>query len=76
MLAEYLDQLKKVGLFFESDTASQTDITKKRVVKCLQQIGQRDLANTLSTRQGESCVCTTIRWPHPQNHSVYFNATC
>ena len=54
VLVEYLNRLGKVGLYLETTVASQTVITKKTVVKGLQQIGQHDLANILSTRQGEN----------------------
>ena len=63
MLVEYLDQLKEAGLCFETVVVEQptTDqpatnqpvITKKRVMECLQQIGQHDLAEILSKKQGE-----------------------
>ena len=56
MLVEYLDELKEVGLTFETPVASQTTITKKKVVQCLQQIGQPQLAEILSARQGECGV--------------------
>ena len=58
MLVEYLDELKDAGLCFETVVADQptTDqpvITKKRVMECLQQIGQHELAEILSKKQGE-----------------------
>ena len=54
VLVEYLDRLKEVGLNFESAIASQTTVTKKKVVKCLRQIRQRHLADILNGSQGES----------------------
>ena len=54
MLVEYLDKLKQVGIDFETAVASQTTITKKRVVESLQQIHQHNLADILNGRQGES----------------------
>ena len=61
MLVEYLDELKHVtGLYFETAIAAQPEpttdqpvITKKRVMECLQQIGQHELAEILSKKQGE-----------------------
>ena len=65
VLVEYLHELKDVGLSFETDIAatdqpgvdkSSTDqsvITKKRVVECLQLIGQQELAGILSKRHGK-----------------------
>ena len=54
MLVEYLDKLKQVGIDFETAVASQTTITKKRVVESLQQIRRHNLADILNGRQGES----------------------
>ena len=57
---EYVDQLKDVNLCFEAaiaDHAPATDqpvITKKRVVECLQQSGQQELADILIKSQGKS----------------------
>ena len=56
---EYVNQLKDVGLHIEAAIVDQpaTDqpvVTKKRVVECLQQIGQQDLAEILITKQGKS----------------------
>ena len=55
VLVEYLDKLQHVGLYFETDqpATGQPVITKKRVVECLQQIGQHDLAGILIKRQGK-----------------------
>ena len=68
VLVEYLDELKDAGLCFETVVADQpttdqpatdqpaTDqpvITKKRVMECLQQISQHELAEILSKKQGE-----------------------
>ena len=58
ILIEYLDRMKQVGLYFETSVADklaidQPAITKKRVVECLQQIEQHDLAEILSKKQGE-----------------------
>ena len=53
MLVEHLDKLKEGGLYFETTAASQTAITNKNVIQCLQQIGQHGLAKILSGRQGE-----------------------
>ena len=63
VLVEYLDELKDAGLCFETvvDYQPTTDqpatdqpiITKKRVMECLQQIGQHELAEILNKKQGE-----------------------
>ena len=72
MLVEYLHKLKDIGLSFEIDIAatdqpgvdkSSTDqpvITKKRVVECLQQIGQQELAGILSKRHGK--MSNEFKW--------------
>ena len=57
MLVEYVDKLNNVGLYFEAAIAGQpaTDqpvVTKKRVVECLQQIGQQQFAEILIKNQG------------------------
>ena len=57
VLVEYIDKLNNVGLYFETAVADQsaTDqpvVTKKRVVECLQQIGQREFAGILMKTQG------------------------
>jgi hypothetical protein len=59
---EYIDKLNHIGLYFETAIADQpaTDqpaaelpvVTMKRVVECLQQIGQRELAGILIKSQG------------------------
>ena len=56
VLVEYLDRLREVGLNFETAVVSQTTITKRNVVQCLQRIHQPHLADILSARQGESGV--------------------
>ena len=53
-----MDKLNNIGLYFEAAIADQppTDqpvVTKKRVVECLQQIGQQELAEILITSQGK-----------------------
>ena len=63
VLVEYLDKLKEVGLNFETAVASQTIITKKKVVESLQQIHQHHLADILSARQGESGVIAKFTLP-------------
>ena len=55
---EYVDKLNNIGLYFEAAIADQpaTDqpvVTKKRVVECLQQIGQQELAEILIANQGK-----------------------
>ena len=55
---EYVDQLKEIGLCFEAAIAGQPAtkqpvVTKKRVVECLQQIGQQELADILIKNQGK-----------------------
>ena len=62
MLVEYLDKLKEVGIDFETAVTSQTTITKRKVVQCLQWIGQHHLADILSARQGEPGVVSVL---HP-----------
>ena len=57
MLVEYVDKLNNVGLYFEAAIADQPAtkqpvVTKKRVVECLQQIGQQELAGILIKNQG------------------------
>ena len=61
MLVEYLDKLKGVGLNIESAAVtSKTAITKRKVVQCLQQIHQPQLAGILRAKHGESgVVCST-----------------
>jgi cobalamin biosynthesis protein CobD/CbiB len=49
---EYIDKLNKIGLYFETaiadqPAAEQPVVTMKRVVECLKQIGQRELAGIL-----------------------------
>ena len=63
MLVEYSDKLKDAGLCFETAISAQLDIdqpaadqpviTKERVAECLQQIGQHELAEILSKKQGK-----------------------
>ena len=75
VLVEYLDELKHIGLCFETAIADQpatdqtaidqpdTDqpvITKKRVVECLQKIQQHELAKILSKKQGEIFTLTDL----------------
>ena len=57
MLVEYVVELNNIGLYFEAAIADQpaTDqpvVTKKRVVECLQRIGQQELAGILIKNQG------------------------
>lgn len=54
MLVDHLDKLEGIGFKLSIAAASQTSITKKRVVESLQQIGQHDLASVLSSRQGKN----------------------
>ena len=56
-----MDKLNNIGLYFETAIADQpaTDqpvVTKKRVVDCLQQIGQRELAGIIKN-QGMCVSC-------------------
>ena len=56
-----MDQLKEIGLCLEVAIAGQPAtkqpvVTKKRVVECLQQIGQQDLADILIKSQGKSFI--------------------
>ena len=67
MLVEYVDKLNDIGLYFETDQPStdQPAVTKKRVVECLQQIGQSKLGGILSKRQGRiSNKVHTLRCMH------------
>ena len=53
-----MNQLNNIGLYIEAAIADKpaTDqpvVTKKRVVECLQQIGQQELAEMLITSQGK-----------------------
>ena len=62
MLVEYTDKLNNIGLYLETAIADQpaTDqpvVTKKRVVDCLQQIGQRELAGIIKN-QGNVMLCS------------------
>ena len=62
MLVEYIDKLNKIGLYFETAIADQPApdqplVTKKRVVECLQQIGQQELAVILIKSQGLCVSC-------------------
>ena len=57
VLVEYMDKLNNVGLYFETavadkPAADQPVVTKKMVVECLQQIGQREFAGILMKTQG------------------------
>ena len=57
-----MDKLNNVGLYFEATITGQpaTDqpvVTKKRVVECLQQIGQQALAGILINSQGMCVSC-------------------
>ena len=45
-----MDKLNNIGLYFETAIADQPVITKKRVVECLQQIGQRELAGIIKNQ--------------------------
>ena len=63
VLVEYLDKLNEVGLNFETAIASQTTVTKKKVVESLQQIRQHHLADILSARQGENGVVAKFTPP-------------
>ena len=67
MLVEYLDQLNNIGLHIEAAIADQpaTDqpvVTKKRVVECLQRIGQQELAEMLITSQGKNFPKNKLRF--------------
>ena len=63
MLVEYVDKLNSIGLYFETaaiadePATDQPVVTKKRVVDCLQQIGQQDLAGILIKSQGLCVSC-------------------
>ena len=64
MLVEYVDELSNIGLYLETAVADQAAadqpvVTKKRVVECLQQIGQQELAGILIKSQG---LC--VSWYH------------
>jgi uncharacterized tellurite resistance protein B-like protein len=55
---EYIDKLSHIGLCFETAVADQSAakqpvVTMKRVVECLEQIGQRELAEILMKSQGK-----------------------
>ena len=57
VLIEYTEKLKGIGLYLDAANADKasTDqpvITKKRMVECLEQIGQHELARILS-KQGK-----------------------
>ena len=80
MLVEYIDELQDIGLYLDAAIADKpsTDqpvITKKRMVKCLEQIGQHELARILSKRQGEisnkliSNRFTILTCPHKSGHN-------
>ena len=83
VLVEYIDKLNDVGLYFESDQPStdQPAVTKKRVVECLQQIGQPKLGGILSKRQGRISskvqlpilldVCIHTYYDHSFVHRAY-----
>ena len=63
---EYVDKLNSIGLYFEAaiDDQPATDqpvVTKKRVVECLQQIGQQELAEMLITKQGKNFQKNKLR---------------
>jgi hypothetical protein len=53
-----MDKLNHIGLYFETAVADQPSadqpvVTMKRVVECLEQIGQRELAGLLIKSQGK-----------------------
>jgi hypothetical protein len=59
VLVEYMDKLNVVGLYFETAITDQRStnqpvVTKKKVVECLQQINQHELAGILIKRQGKN----------------------
>ena len=74
MLVEHMDKLNDVGLHLKTDQPStdQPVVTKKRVMECLQQIGQPKLGGILSKRQGK--IVTTLRCMHKCNHSFEHSA--
>ena len=51
-----MDKLNSIGLYFETDQPAiyQPVVTKKRVVECLEQIGQHELARILIKQQGKN----------------------
>ena len=58
VLVEYINKLKDVGLYLDAAitdkaSADQPVITKKRMMECLEQIGQHELARILSKQQGK-----------------------
>ena len=66
ILVEYVDQLNNVGLHIEAaiadlPTTNQPVVTKNRVVECLQQIGQQELAEMLITSQGKNFPKNKLR---------------
>ena len=63
---EYVDKLNSIGLYFEAAIADQpatdqTVVTKKRVVECLQQIGQQELAEMMIASQGKNFPKNKLR---------------
>jgi hypothetical protein len=69
---EYIDKLNNIGLYFETAVADQpaadqpvVNITKKRVVECLQQIGQHELAGILNKTQGKISQVVKIQLSSP-----------
>jgi hypothetical protein len=67
-----MDKLNNIGLCFETAVADQPssdqpviDVTKKRVVECLQQIGQHELAGILNKNQGKISQVATIQLSLP-----------
>ena len=53
-----MSQLKDIGLYLhaaitDKPSTNQPVITKKRMVECLEQIGQHELAKILSKQQGK-----------------------
>ena len=59
---EYVDKLNNIGLYFEAaitdkQATKQPVVTKKRVVECLQQIGQQELTGILIKSQGLCVSC-------------------
>ena len=62
MLVEYVDKFNSIGLYLEAaitdkPATKQPVVTKKRVVECLQQIGQQELAVILIKSQGLCVSC-------------------
>ena len=68
-----MDKLNNIGLHFETAIADQPVVTKKRVVDCLQQIGQQELAGIIKY-QGMYVYTTYVYEPKMRHGILWLHA--